>query len=587
MTGIRWAAAIDGLFSDAADWRGGSVPGLSDRAVLDATGADFTVTASVNEDVAALRLAANATLAITGGTFTAAHGAPRVGNAGQITVGDGAVFVVGGRLDGEGGVTLEAGGALRLDSDATLAGGATLTLAWAAGQPYAQIVGTGPVHLTNLDDTIAGAGSVGESGGFQFINGADGVIDADVGGARLLVGYDDFPDGRVVNNGLMEAGSGSFSDFHDLRITCASLTGNGGRIFAGAYADVAILAGRVAGQTFSTDGHGAIDFFGGQILDTADLANAGGLVLSGATLTLAGAVTLSGGGGVYLDHQAKVGASTAGAVLTNVDNYVVLSGGRLGGGTLSLINEAAGTIHGSGVIAAGAAPIVNTGVIEARQLGVGDQIHVLTIHGALDNAGLIETAANGTLIVTGAVTGSGQAVIVSGHDGGGEIAFSAAFSQDVDFVRDGRPVRGADPLAVLALADSQNYAGAVSGFSAKGRTALDLGDIAFVSAGEATFAGTAASGVLTVTDGTHTAHITLIGDFLQATFTAAPDAGGGVVVTAQTAGARLPALAPAFATAMASLGARPGSGSGSDRAAIGERGGEGPAMLLAPRLARP
>ena len=70
----------------------------------------------------------------------------------------------------------------------------------------------------------------------------------------------------------------------------------------------------------------------------------------------------------------------------------------------------------------------------------------------------------------------------------------------------------------------------ISGFSHGGTTSLDLRDIGFVSASEAIFSGNVSGGVLTVSDGTHTARIKLLGDYTKATFTASSDGHGGTVV---------------------------------------------------------
>jgi hypothetical protein len=88
---------------------------------------------------------------------------------------------------------------------------------------------------------------------------------------------------------------------------------------------------------------------------------------------------------------------------------------------------------------------------------------------------------------------------------------------------------------VLELAHSQTYSGTISGFSTTGGTSLDLADIAFVSSTKATFSGTSASGVLTVTDGTHTAHINLTGNYTASTFTASSDGNGGTIAGPHTA----------------------------------------------------
>ena len=50
-----------------------------------------------------------------------------------------------------------------------------------------------------------------------------------------------------------------------------------------------------------------------------------------------------------------------------------------------------------------------------------------------------------------------------------------------------------------------------------------------MSAGEATYKGSASGGILTVSDGTHTARIHLDGDYRKATFTASSDGHGGTI----------------------------------------------------------
>ena len=104
----------------------------------------------------------------------------------------------------------------------------------------------------------------------------------------------------------------------------------------------------------------------------------------------------------------------------------------------------------------------------------------------------------------------------------GTLNFKSNFNQNVAFIG----TRGE-----LELARSQSYTATITGFSTSGGTSLDLRDIGFVSANEATFNGTSTSGVLTVSDGTHAAHITLDGDYLASTFTCSSDGNGGVLVT--------------------------------------------------------
>jgi hypothetical protein len=120
------------------------------------------------------------------------------------------------------------------------------------------------------------------------------------------------------------------------------------------------------------------------------------------------------------------------------------------------------------------------------------------------------------------------------------MAFLSTFNEAVNFLG----------LGTIELSDSQHYSGQVSGFSATGGATLDLADIGFVGAGEATFSGTASGGVLTVTDGTHTANITLQGDYLGATFVSSADGHGGTDVVAKSP--QTPSAAN-FVSAMAAL----------------------------------
>ena len=93
---------------------------------------------------------------------------------------------------------------------------------------------------------------------------------------------------------------------------------------------------------------------------------------------------------------------------------------------------------------------------------------------------------------------------------------------------------------ILQLDFSQGYKfpfnSPISGFGSSpvGVTEeLDLRDIAFGSNTKASFAEAAnnSSGTLTVTDGTHTANLALLGQFSTASFSLASDGQGGTIVT--------------------------------------------------------
>jgi hypothetical protein len=414
-----------------------------------------------------------------------------------------------------------------------------------------------PVVLANTG-TVSGDGVIATI----IVNRTPGVIDAD--GAASLALHS--AGAIVVNSGLIEStGSGG------LIVRGATLYGAGGVILAANGSAVTLDAVIMTGGTVETAGTGAIIFQDSGLLNgvvQVDAAAGGAIdnegktvLLNGSVVTVQGefdntgeigfdgfdadtslvvgaaGVSLSGGGLVILNDVAEniiTGVSSA-ATLTNVDNN--LSGaGRLGAGSLTLINEAAGVIVGSLsvglIIDTGANTIDNAGVILAR--GAGG----VTIQSAVANSGLLE-AAGGVLTVNGEVSGTGAGMIY-----GGTLDLASGFTQRVVFQ---------GTTGVLELAQSQGYTGTITGFSKTGGTSLDLGDIAFVSSTEATFSGTASGGMLTVTDGTHTAHISLKGDYLASTFTASSDGHGGTIVVDPTAGSAV--SAHRFIAAAATLGA--------------------------------
>ncbi|MEO7026785.1 MAG: hypothetical protein ABI056_04440, partial [Caulobacteraceae bacterium] len=208
--------------------------------------------------------------------------------------------------------------------------------------------------------------------------------------------------------------------------------------------------------------------------------------------------------------------------LINVDNTInaFLNGiNNLGGGSLTLVNEAAGTIETGNscvlVIDTGRKTIMNAGLIESDVALLGLTGGETFIESAIENDGVL--SANGKrFTVLKAVTGSGHVTI-----GAGALIFRSGFSQDVKFT---------GTTGVLQLDESQGYGGSISGFSQSGGTSLDLRDIGFVSASEASFSGTSTSGLLTVTDGSHTARISLLGDYLGSTFICSSDHHGGVKI---------------------------------------------------------
>ena len=318
------------------------------------------------------------------------------------------------------------------------------------------------------------------------------------------------------------------------------------------------LAFRGAGSSFSGTlaGPGTVEFLGGADTFAGATLTAAHQIISGSTVTLSGAVTLgtildvttanlivaaggatlTGGGELFLTDKSTNSIHGAGATatLTNAGDRIV-GAGQLGGGNMILINELGGIIDGdyaAGLtINTGAQVIVNGGEIESAKSGA------VSILSAVANSGTLY--ALGKLTVTGAVSGAGVVRIA-----GGVADFTSTFSQNVAFTTAG---------GVLELSHSLTYTGQISGFAKTPISSLDLVDIGFGPNTKATFSGTVRSGLLTVTDGTHTANITLEGNYLGSVFAVAGDGHNGTSVTDS------PAAAPLVA-AMAGFGAQTAAG---------------------------
>jgi hypothetical protein len=475
-----------------------------------------------------------------------------------------------GALDNAGAlVTLSAGGGLTNGSasniTALIAGGVYASGASATITNFGTLSGGGGAAVTfgNSTDILrAEAGST-------FL----GAVDAAAGTVDMVSGPANFA-GGVVASGLIQGaglmllsgGTSTFAAGASLTVASIYLVGaatqvdvttslTDAKLWTQSAGTLSVSAGDQMKFTTSSDtfsgslaGAGSVDFASGSdTLNGTTLAVANVTIAAAATVTLAGAIdctgdvssstanlivaaagaTLSGVGTVTLSNSAanRITGATASATLTNLDDRIV-GAGQLGAGGMTLVNGAAALINGNDstalIIDTGANTIVNNGFIEA-------------------------TGAGG-VAVKSAVSGTGSFQVTAGT-----LSFASSFSQNVAFGAAG----------VLQLADSTTYTASISGFSKTGQTSLDLRDIGFVSATEATFSGNKSGGVLTVTDGTHTAHITLVGNYLGSTFVASSDGHDGTIVvdpkkaavTAPPASAPLPGSPPhQFIAAMAGLG---------------------------------
>jgi hypothetical protein len=248
-----------------------------------------------------------------------------------------------------------------------------------------------------------------------------------------------------------------------------------------------------------------------------------GLLVSGvATVTNFG--TIIGDGGTALQFKStkdrlivEAGSTTIGAV-------------KGGGGTMELA-AGTGTITGLGGSMSGfAAYIIDTGgswsltgtntLTGAEALTInGTLVNLggLSLGATVTNAGVLE-ASTGVLTVNGPLSGAGLCEVA-----GGRLAFTSTFNGGVTFTT--------GSTGTLELAHGQTFSGTLTGFSMTGSTFLDLDDINFTAGStKAVYSGNTAGGVLTVTDGAHTASIHFTGDYTGSAWVVSSDGHGGVII---------------------------------------------------------
>ncbi len=270
---LHWGADQSGVWQTAANWTPAQVPGsleADDVAVLDAAGATpYTVTDTASETVASLALASTATLLVTSAaTLTATNGTGAGSNAGLIDVNDGASLLAGGTIDNTGRIVIDgsAGGAdlTVAASGLTFDGGGTVELLIPAGTANVlQGAAAGSV-LTNADNTIAGAGELG-NGTLSIDNEAGGTVSSEPASTLVV----QTGAGSFTNDGLLEANGGTLDLASAVTGAGTAFIQNGGTLEADSS----------FGQAVTFNGPGALDLtdaYAGTItgfaaIDTIDL----------------------------------------------------------------------------------------------------------------------------------------------------------------------------------------------------------------------------------------------------------------------------------------------------------------------------
>jgi hypothetical protein len=582
MSEIYWLNPISGSFTNPGYWSGDVVPGASDDAIINAVGERrFTVTVSTGVEVNSIQTSKDARLSINHGTFVAEDGTGSGDNAGIILVQRHGRLRARGEMTNTGSIVLGAAsgdGTLLVGGYLTLSGGGELIMNGDGKSLISDAKNQRYERLLNLNNTISGSGTIN----VYTTNNSAGIIDANAVNSLVM--------GGLVNNGLVEAsGAGGLS--------VARVYGRPGATFlAMSGSKIEISYGVINQATLASEGSGIIlgeKLIAGGITNESDLRlygsgasmdgiinNVGAIFVANNTYLGTHYTEFIGGGSININSGGGIGFYRNGGTLTNVDNTITGDGNILAPSESKsmLINESDGIIDevGSSTMFVNGLTMANTGTIECTggngidffcqlnndglvvasdgtvTVGRTGETYNLTnsgtfeamgrgrvhIEGAIANIGVFSVQAGGVLTADQSVTGSGVAIVNVGT-----LDFASSFNEAVTFTGAG----------TLELAQSQAFTQSVTGFSGTGKTTLDLGDIGFVSPGEATFSGNISSGVLTVTDGTHTAKIDFIGNYLGSTFVASSDGHGGTDVVAQNTDA-LGAPVHAFISAMATFG---------------------------------
>ena len=225
-------------------------------------------------------------------------------------------------------------------------------------------------------------------------------------------------------------------------------------------------------------------------------------------------VTLDGGGQIVLsDSDANIIAGTSSTVTLNNEDNTISGAGQLGNGELSLTN--AGTIDATGVhlltINTGSNIVFNSGTLEAS--GAGG----LRVASSIANSGVLWANA-AYITVQGEVSGSGIAKI----DGAGTIDFEASSTANVVF--------GSAAAGTLKLGDAFHFNGTIFGFT--GSDTIDLADLSSATASLSYSENPAGGGgTLTISDGSHSLELSLVGAYSADNFSLVADHAKGTVVS--------------------------------------------------------
>jgi hypothetical protein len=381
---------------------------------------------------------------------------------------------------------------LLLDDNATITGSGTLTIN-GLGTLDVETGADGSGYGATLDGVYVvdtGSIEVGQTSTGAMLTLEDGTTISGDGTLTINAGSTlDIAKGDVTLDGIQVIDNGTFGDISPG--SGATLILEGGTTVTGSETGALVISDgdKLDIEQGCGPNHGAT-------FDDLTVENAGTIHVD-ATLTIAGTVSFNDGGTVSMGSGSEIVGDGSPATLENVDNTIA-GAGTIGGCGLTLNNDSDGTIDANVngatlTLDTGDNTITNAGQLEASCGGT------LDVKSCVDNVGgsLLATS-GGVLDIEKAVYGGNATV---DH---GTLEFGGKSNVDVTF-------DNSHGYGVLTLDHAEDFCGSISGFTgtaADGADSdvIDLTDINFDSANFRECYDSR-TGVLTITDGTHTAYL--------------------------------------------------------------------------------
>ena len=443
------------------------------------------------------------------------------------------------------------------DSKLVVAGGFSVlgTLNWTAGT----IIGINPGVVNSFTGDIAtnsGAGfNIGDpSGGGQVVLGCElsggGTVYANTTvwfGASDNTAAKGFDPGTVDVVGTLTINDGdNFSD--NSNGTVASFFDNQGTVIKSGIGTSTI------GVAFTNFFQGVVDVQGGTLVLSGGLSSIGTLKADGGNLviTRSGGGRIVNGGGNQVTGTGIISANSemefGGAAATDV-SFATGSTGTL---RLDDSREFTGTVAGLSNVNSLDLSDVSFGA--NTQASYNSSGGVLTVKQDATNP----NSAAAHILLQGDYTSAVWSVTSDGHGGtlvhdpsiisaqdpagnttigtNGGLDLAAGSPQNILF---------AGNAGTLTLEDLQGFTGQISGFG--GADQIDLADIAF-DANTTTlgYSGNSGNtgGTLSVSDGTQTANLALLGSYMASSFATSSDGHGGTLITDSAQPSSQPPLTP-------------------------------------------